>query len=70
VLPDNFDTLTDTEKNDLLYNRINAFGSGHQDGANFALADGSVRFLSQSISLTTLQGLSTRAQGEMVRGDF
>jgi prepilin-type processing-associated H-X9-DG protein len=70
VLPDNFDTLTDAEKNGLLHNRINVFGSGHRGGANFALADGSVRFLSQSISLTTLQSLSTRAKGEVIRGDF
>jgi prepilin-type N-terminal cleavage/methylation domain-containing protein/prepilin-type processing-associated H-X9-DG protein len=69
-LPANFDTLSDAEKGTLLDNRINAFGSGHRGGANLALADGSVRFLSQNMSLITLQSLSTRAKGEVIAGDF
>jgi prepilin-type N-terminal cleavage/methylation domain-containing protein/prepilin-type processing-associated H-X9-DG protein len=47
-------------------NRICAFGSGHPGGANFAFADGSVRFLRESTSLEVLQKLSTRAGGEVV----
>src|SRR5262249_45743923 len=52
-----------------VFHRLCAFGSGHPSGANFAFADGSVKFLSESTSLQTLQALSTRAGGE-VPGDF
>jgi prepilin-type N-terminal cleavage/methylation domain-containing protein/prepilin-type processing-associated H-X9-DG protein len=51
--------------------RICAFGSGHPGGANFALGDGSVRYLKDRNSLPTLQALSTRCGGEVVSdGDF
>jgi prepilin-type processing-associated H-X9-DG protein len=46
--------------------RLCAFGSGHPGGANFAFADGSVRFLGESIPVEILQALSTRAGGEVV----
>jgi prepilin-type processing-associated H-X9-DG protein len=52
-----------------LFNRCNAFGSGHMHGANFAFADSHVRFVSESMSLDTLQALSTRAGEEVVSGD-
>jgi prepilin-type N-terminal cleavage/methylation domain-containing protein/prepilin-type processing-associated H-X9-DG protein len=40
--------------------------SFHPGGANFAFADGSVRFLNESISLWALASLTTRAGGEVV----
>jgi prepilin-type processing-associated H-X9-DG protein len=46
--------------------RLCAFGSGHVRGANFAFADGSVRFVSETTALAVLQALSTRAGGEVV----
>jgi prepilin-type N-terminal cleavage/methylation domain-containing protein/prepilin-type processing-associated H-X9-DG protein len=49
--------------------RLCAFGSRHVGGANFALVDGSVRFIANTISLSALQGLSTRAAGEWL-GDY
>jgi prepilin-type processing-associated H-X9-DG protein/prepilin-type N-terminal cleavage/methylation domain-containing protein len=46
--------------------RQHVFGSRHSGGANFAFADGSVRFLSDSMTLITLQALSTRSGGEVI----
>jgi prepilin-type N-terminal cleavage/methylation domain-containing protein/prepilin-type processing-associated H-X9-DG protein len=40
--------------------------SYHTGGANFLFDDGSVHFLSQSISAITLQALTTRATGDIV----
>ena len=44
--------------------QLNAMGSGHAKGANFAFADGSVHFLSDSLPLSIYQALSTRDGGE------
>jgi len=46
--------------------RVCAFGSSHPGGANVALADGSVRFLWETIPLMTFRALSTRQDGEAV----
>ncbi len=44
--------------------RRSAFGSKHGRGANFALGDGSVRWVKQTIELSIYQALSTRSGGE------
>jgi prepilin-type N-terminal cleavage/methylation domain-containing protein/prepilin-type processing-associated H-X9-DG protein len=50
--------------------RLNAFGSGHSGGANFAMGDGSARFVSQNVALVqVLQPLSTRAGNETINQD-
>jgi prepilin-type processing-associated H-X9-DG protein len=48
--------------------RVCSFGSGHDNGANFAFCDGSVRFvtLTTANDLPTLQALSTRDGGEVI----
>lgn len=46
--------------------RFQTWGSGHTGGVNFCLSDGSVRFVRDSISILTLQQLSTRAAGDIV----
>jgi prepilin-type processing-associated H-X9-DG protein len=54
-----------------LEDRACTFGSGHPGGANFAFADGSVRFLRDGIALPTLRALSTIAGREVVPpGDY
>ena len=52
-----------------LQDRLCAFGSGHSGGANFAFADGSVRFISETLPIDTLRAFSTRAGGEVASPD-
>jgi prepilin-type processing-associated H-X9-DG protein len=47
--------------------RWTAWGSQHPGGANLAFADGSARFLSETLPIATLQARSTRAGGEVVQ---
>ncbi len=42
----------------------------HPGGVNAVLADGSVRFIRQTISLSTLQAAITRSGGEVIGNDF
>jgi prepilin-type processing-associated H-X9-DG protein/prepilin-type N-terminal cleavage/methylation domain-containing protein len=72
AVPINYRVPADTPVGDkaTIYDRLCAFGSGHPGGANFAFADGSVRFLSESTPMDTLKALSTRDGREVVAGDF
>ncbi len=45
------------------------FRSLHPGGANFAFADGSVRFVKESVNLATYRALGTRAGGEVISAD-
>jgi prepilin-type N-terminal cleavage/methylation domain-containing protein/prepilin-type processing-associated H-X9-DG protein len=46
-----------------------SFRSMHPGGGNFAMCDGSVKFLKSSINMATYQALSTRAMGEVISSD-
>ena len=61
-LPRGFSTAGNAQL--LFEDRINAYGSMHPGGAQVALADASVRFLSQTISPVTFGRLGTRKGGE------
>jgi prepilin-type processing-associated H-X9-DG protein len=49
--------------------RVQAFGSRHPGGANFALADGSVRFVRDSLPADQLRRLCVRDDGGVVGPD-
>jgi prepilin-type processing-associated H-X9-DG protein len=46
--------------------RVTAMGSNHSQAANCAYADGSVKFVSQSIGLPVLQRMGTKNGNEVV----
>jgi prepilin-type processing-associated H-X9-DG protein len=46
------------------------FGSLHNNGANFAMCDGSVRFISFGIDRATFSALGTRDGRETIEDDF
>ena len=56
--------MTRAQANPLFNFRINAAGSEHPTGATFAMSDGSVRFLTNTIDTISYRALSTRAEGE------
>lgn len=49
--------------------RTSSWGSRHSGGANFALVDGGVRFVRDTLELPVLQALSTRAGSEVASID-
>lgn len=49
--------------------RVGGFGSVHAGGANFALADGSIRYISEAISKSVLQSLACRNDGKVLNND-
>ena len=49
--------------------RVNAFGSQHTGGANFALADGSVRFVRDAIDAANYRRFCVRHDGEVLAMD-
>lgn len=44
--------------------------SGHAQGVNLALCDGSVRLVNSNVNLVTWQALGTRAGGELLDGEY
>jgi len=68
LIPDNA-TGANSSSNPWVQQRLSTMGSGHTGGANCVFADGSVRFVKETLDLTSLQGLVTRAGGEIVALD-
>jgi len=48
---------------------IASLSSYHPGGANVVMGDGSVRFIKDSVALTTMWALGSRAQGEVISAD-
>ncbi|HEY2786565.1 MAG TPA: DUF1559 domain-containing protein [Fimbriiglobus sp.] len=58
-------------KTDPLYDAWEiGYGSKHSGGANFMFADGSIRFIRDTIDLPTFRALGTRNKGEVITGDY
>jgi prepilin-type N-terminal cleavage/methylation domain-containing protein/prepilin-type processing-associated H-X9-DG protein len=62
-------TGANSSANPWVQQRLSTMGSGHTGGANVCLADGSVRFVRDSMPLATLQAFCTRASGEVVSNE-
>jgi len=50
---------------DALLLEVGGFSSPHAGGSQFAIGDGSVRFISQNVSPGTLKNLANRSDGEL-----
>ena len=68
IAPLNGTQLQSTPINFIIYPQYEAFRSDHVGGVNFAMVDGSVRFISDSIDQAVLKALATRAGGESIDG--
>ncbi|MBX3437309.1 MAG: DUF1559 domain-containing protein [Planctomycetaceae bacterium] len=68
-MPANSAELDATTLTRLARDRINVFGSAHTGGAQFALSDGSARFISENISNDLYIGLGSIGGGEVL-GEF
>jgi prepilin-type processing-associated H-X9-DG protein len=51
------------------WTRQYSFRSNHPGGGNFAMCDGSVKFIKETINFPLYQALSTRAQAEIVSAE-
>lgn len=66
AVPINYQIPASASGNNLIDDRVCAWGSFHAGGSNFCMADGSVTFMGDEVPLTTLQRLSTYRKGENV----
>lgn len=55
--------------NILYQSPVYSFRSTHPGGCNFLLCDGSVKFIKQSINMTTYRALGSRKNGEVISAD-
>ncbi len=63
-------TLFDVQYGEMNNQHFEHPGSEHPGGAQFGLADGSVRFISENVDSNTLQYLATYACGEVIPGEY
>ncbi len=66
-IPLNTMLRSDTPTN---FAKISGFKSAHPSGANFVMGDGSVRFLNETIDYLTFNMLGSRANNDVVTGEF
>lgn len=60
------DVVTHCAPGNEINKRFTSFSSGHPGGAYFALCDGSVRFVNETIKPQTFRDIATRAGGEVI----